>query len=873
MEQFDKDFLKRGLTHLEAKERQRLTGKNAITGKKRLSALARFMLQFGDVMVLILIAAASISIVLGIVEQSFSEIIDGFVIFVIVWFNALFGFLQENKAIASIESLQKLTASISTVRREGEVIRIKSEDLVVGDVVLLEAGATLAADIILTETHSLMIDESSITGESVPAQKNHKKISSDLVAMADRQDQAYSGTHVTYGRGEGVVIACGNNTHIGKIAALVQSEVDEKTPLEKNIAAVGKIITFVVLGVAALIFVAEMLLSDARLVDAFMTAVAISVAAIPESLPAVITIIMALGVTRLAKKKAIVKKLHAVETLGSCNVICSDKTGTLTQNIMTVQKLFANGTELGSDCQTQEVQELLMAMVLCNDAEQSKHDFIGDPTEIALLKYAQQHKIIKTELESTCARISELPFDSHRKLMTTLNDCTGKKVQFTKGGVDEVLKRCTHILINGKKKPITNEHILQIRAANKMFASEALRVLAYAMKKVTAAVFEPTETDLVFVGLTGMIDPPRKEVKQAVAKCNAAGMRAIMITGDHKLTAFAIAKEIGIAEHEDQVITGEELDKLSYEQLLLKLPALAVFARVSPNHKMQIIKALKSMGKVVAMTGDGVNDAPAIKAADIGVGMGITGTDITKEAADIIIADDNFATIVVAVEEGRKIYKNIQKTIRFLFTTNFAEIMSLFIASVVFPKYVFLLPLQILFVNLVTDSLPAIALGVELPEKSLMKESPREVGKHIFAGGVGTNIIVQGMFQTIILIAVYTIGLLNSVPPVATTMVFYALNLMQMLHLFSVRTASSVFASNPFKNKMVIASSAVIVGSILLLNFTALGQLLKLTRLTSFQWYVVLIGSFSLVLFNEIYRIIQNAWQHKKQKAKRQQLA
>lgn len=866
--QFDEEFLKNGLTQEEAARRLVKNGKNVISSKKKISPLVRFALQFGDFMVIILMISAAISVVLGFVEKSGSEMVDGLVIFAIVLFNAFFGFIQENKAIASIESLQKMTGNVSHVRRNGEIIKINSEDLVVGDVLVLEAGTTLSADVVLTESHSLMIDESAFTGESVPVQKDHTKVSNDSTAIGDRLDQAFSGTHVAYGRGEGVVIACGNHTHIGKIASLVQSEIDEKTPLEKSIASIGKVITFIVLGVAVLIFLAEMLLKpNPNFIEAFMTAVAISVAAIPESLPAVITIIMALGVTRLAKQKAIVKKLHAVETLGCCEVICSDKTGTLTQNVMTVIKLFANDAIYEEEFEKSELDDLLRTMVLCNDAEESKGSFIGDPTEIALLEFAQTLGFQKDELELAFKRTSEIPFDSNRKLMTTLNLTNDQFLQHTKGGVDEVLSKCSHILLNGKIKPLTQAHIESVKKANESFASQALRVLAFAIKKVKSQEDRLSEQDMIFVGLSGMIDPPRKEVKLAVEKCKKAGMRAIMITGDHKHTAFAIAKEIGIAQHESEVITGQELDELSEEQLVLRIDKLKVFARVSPNHKVQIVKAFKRLGKVVAMTGDGVNDAPAIKSADIGVGMGITGTDITKEAADIIISDDNFATIVLAVEEGRKIYQNIQKTVQYLLTTNFAEIFSLLIATLLFPQFVFLYPLQILFVNLVTDSLPAIALGVENTEKSLMKNPPRDANKNIFAGGVGINILVQGLFQTAILLFVFFIGLLTSAQSVAITMVFYALNIIQLLHLLSVRTKGSVFASNPFQNKIVIAAMLVNIGSILLLALTPIGKIFKVVQLNASQWLIVLLSSGMIVVFNEIYRLILKAV-HRNKKAK-----
>ncbi|MFA6860678.1 MAG: cation-translocating P-type ATPase [Clostridia bacterium] len=850
------DAYQNGLSFEEATYRLVRDGKNVIQGKKKISALVRFLFQFGNIMVIILIISAGVSITLGLLEKSNSEVIDGVVIFAIVLFNAFFGFIQENKAIASIESLKKLSGSTALVRRSGEVVRIKSEDVVVGDTMILESGMVLCADIVLIQSHSLMMNESALTGESVPVSKNYKKIPNEQAGIGEKVNQAFCGTVVSYGRGEGIVTACGNNTQIGKIATMVQNETDERTPLEKSIESVGKIITYIVLFIAALIFVIEVLRPNSHIIDALMTAVAISVAAIPESLPAVITIIMSLGVTRLAKKKAIVKKLHAVETLGCCDVICSDKTGTLTENVMTVKEIFVSMvTKKDVFERTPDFEVLLKTMCLCNDSEKTKKGYVGDPTETALVEFADLQGFLKSSLDKTNKRVGEIPFESNRKLMTTLNFDNEKYIQYTKGGVDEVLKRCSQILINGTVVPLTEEHIMEIKKTNNEFASRALRVLAYATKELFGELLEPEEKELTFVGLSGMIDPPRKEVAEAVKKCVRAGMRAIMITGDHRHTAFAIAKEVGIATKEEEVITGEELDKLSEEEFIQKIKDIRVFARVSPNHKVLIVKAFKTLGKTVVMTGDGVNDAPSIKAASIGVGMGITGTDITKEAADIVVTDDNFATIVVAIEEGRKIYRNIQKAIKYLFTTNFAEIFSLFIATLIFPEYLLLLPLQILFINLLTDSLPAIALGVEAPESNLMNEKPRLANKNLFYGGVGSGIIIQGLFQTFLILSVFIVGLIISSPQVASTMVFYSLNIIQILHMFSVRTYGCPFASNPFKNKLIIWAVLVDVVSVLALIFTPLGQIFKLVPLFANQWLFVIVLSVLILPLNELYRV------------------
>ena len=767
---------KNGLSNDEAKIRLEKEGLNQPKEVKKKNAFLKFLAQFKDIMIIILIVAAVISIAVAIKENQTSELVDGFIILGIVLINAIIGFLQENKAENALEKLKSLTKPEAKVLRDGELVKISSPFLVKGDVVILEAGDIVPADLRILESANLNCDESSLTGESNPVSKSAEYKCSSSAALADRKNMLYSGNIITNGRAVAVVVATGADTEIGKIANMLATTEKEVTPLQKNIATVGKIITIIVLCVAVITFVCEIVLRpEEPIIEAFLIAVALAVAAIPESLPAVITIIMSMGVTKLAKKKAIVKHLHAVETLGCCEVICSDKTGTLTQNLMTVQALYYDNklTEAVNDATSTTFLQMLKCMTLCNDSVQNKATFMGDPTETALCYFSQKCGFSKKEAEKKFERLDEISFDSNRKLMSTLNRTDDGEFVFTKGAVDNILRICDKIQINDKIFPLTDEIISQISIANNQMADKALRVLGFAYKK-NSSEKQVWEEELIFLGMVGMIDPPRQEVKNAVIKCNKAGMRAVMITGDHKNTAFAIAKEIGIAKSIDEVMLGVELDKLSDEEFIERLKTTSVFARVSPENKVRIVQAFKKLGKVVAMTGDGVNDAPSLKTASIGVGMGITGTDVTKEVADIIVTDDNFATIVLAVEEGRKIYKNIQKTIKFLFSANLAEVLSIFIATLAFPQFIFLLPVQILFVNLITDSLPAIAMGFEPAEKDLMNEKPRDSKKTLFSDGVGISIIINGFFQALLILTSYTLGLkIFNDDKIASTMAYF----------------------------------------------------------------------------------------------------
>ncbi len=818
---------------------------------KRPSLISRFFRQLGDLMIIILLLASAVSIIIGIVKNSASEIVDGLIILAIVLMNAIFGTVQEYKAEKSIEALNSLTRPECYCKREGSLKKINTQDLVIGDVVLLEAGTIVPADLRLIETHQMKVDESSLTGESYEVEKDAQHICGGDVPLGERKNMAYKGSTISCGRGYGVVVALGSDTELGKIATVLKDNASELTPLQKSIKDVGKILTYLVLGIAAITFVIEIIISPMNIMDAFLTAVAISVAAIPESMPAVITIIMSLGVARLAKQKAIVRKMHSVETLGCCEVICSDKTGTITQNKMEVVSIYSNNRIQNGKFVLDDVsKKMVLAALLCNDTNLSKGKVLGDPTEVALTELGKKLKMDKFVLEKECKRLDEIPFDSSRKLMSVLCDVDGR-VMFTKGGADRLLSKCDKILINDRVLPLDENMRNKIVEANISLSDKALRVIGFAYKPCPGSM---SEEGLIFLGLMGMIDPPRKEIKEAVKKCKRAGMRPVMITGDYSNTALAIAKEIGLASSAKEVVCGDELAKMSDAQLDEKIKTCCVFARVSPEDKVRIVEAFKRAGKVVAMTGDGVNDAPSLKKASIGIGMGKSGTDVAKEVSDIIITDDNFATIVLAVEEGRKIYGNIQKTVKFLFSANLAELLSLFIVTIIFPQYVYLYPVQILFVNLITDSLPAIALGIEQPEADLMLQKPRDKKKGLFADGIGVSILVLGFIQTLIVVIAYILGIMWYGESVAVTMAFYSLNIVQMFYLASMRTNAPFYKSRPHKNPFFFLSLAFCFGLIALFAFTPLRSILSLAQLTGKQWGIVFGLSSSMFIFSEVYK-------------------
>lgn len=863
-----------GLTQEEAQERLRRNGKNALLEAKPKSWLQRFFSQMKDLMIIVLLVAAFISAVLSIAQGEYTELIDSGIILLIVVLNAVIGTVQESKADEAMRELTKMNKPYAKVMRNGEVASIKCEDLVVGDLVLLEAGDVVPADIRLLTSKSLKIDEATLTGESVPAEKDCNAELEEKTPLGDRKTMAYSTGVVSYGRGSGIVVAVGMDTEVGKIAGMLNTQEKNETPLSKQLSKTAKYLSIIVMAIAVIIFVVGLINRDPNqsvvqsVIDNFMVAVAIAVAAIPEGLPAVVTIVLAIGVKKMSERKSIVKNLPAVETLGCCEVICSDKTGTLTLNQMTVQKLYTLNSGLYYDEKVPNgfSENMLMnGLVLCNDtSEGALGKLVGDPTETALIAYARAIGFAPRTVRKNNNRIDEIPFDSKRKLMTVVcENVDGNKISYTKGAVDVLLKRCSKILDGQKERPITEEDIDAIRKTNSGMCKEALRVLALGYKTTYLKSHDRLEEDIVFVGLVGMIDPPRAEVKDAVATCKKAGMSAVMITGDHLDTAVAIAKQIGIFGKGDKAITGAELDKMSEEEFLKDLRQYKVFARVSPENKVRIVNAYKKFNIIVAMTGDGVNDAPSIKTADIGIGMGITGTDVSKGAADIVLADDNFATIIAAVEEGRKVYSNIKKAVQYLLSANIAEVLCLFIATI-FLKVEFLTAVMILWINLVTDSFPALALGVEAVEKDIMSMPPRKPKASLFAGKTGLDILIQGGFQTILTMLSFCIG--GYILPdgvmnhgVAMTMAFLTLALIQLFHAYNTKSQHhSLFASNPFKNKLL--NYATLAGfALTAFTFIPVFQsFFGTTSLNLTEFLIAVACAIAIIPVVEIQKLIEN---------------
>ena len=803
----------RGLAAAEAEKRLEANGKNKLKAAKKDSLIKRFFMQMADPMILILLAAAAISAVTSVYEGEAPT--DVFIILFVVIVNAVLGVYQESKAEKAIEALQEMSAATSKVLRDGEVVQIKSEDLVVGDVVLLEAGDAVPADGRLLESASLKIEEAALTGESVPVNKFidiiHLRDGVE-VPLGDRKNMVYMGSTVVYGRGSFVVTATGMDTEMGKIADALANAAEGQTPLQIKLTQLSKILTWMVLGICAVIFAVQLLRYGRgfdTVMHAFMVAVSLAVAAIPEGLAAVVTVVLSIGVTNMSKRNAIIRRLTAVETLGCAQIICSDKTGTLTQNKMTVVDHFGENENL-----------LASAMALCSDAELNADGSVtGEPTEAALVAYAAKLGLKKTALKTEFPRIGEAPFDSMRKMMSTLHKAGGRVVQYTKGAPDEVLRRCTRYIKDGHELPMTENVRAEILAANKAMADRALRVLAAALRtydRMPASTEPETlENELCFVGLVGMIDPVRPEVGAAIEECHRAGIRAIMITGDHIDTATAIAKELGILEGGKRAITGAELSAMNDAEFEKVFRDIAVYARVQPEHKTRIVNAWRGAGYVTAMTGDGVNDAPSIKSADIGVGMGITGTDVTKNVADMVLADDNFATIVGAVEEGRRIYDNIRKAIQFLLGSNMSEVLSIFTATLL--GFTILEPVHLLWINLVTDCFPALALGMEKAEPGIMKRKPRPAKAGIFAGGMGFDIAYQGLMISALTIASYFIGhfmesglweITESAD--AMTMAFLTMSMAEIFHSFNMRSQRgsliSLKTTNALLNGAAIAS-------------------------------------------------------------------
>ncbi|MDR0850827.1 MAG: calcium-translocating P-type ATPase, PMCA-type [Christensenellaceae bacterium] len=870
-----------GLSDEEAKIRLKKYGENKLPEIKKPSMFLRFIKQFKDIMIIILVAAAVVSLFVGLFSAhgDMTEVIDAIIIIIIVLINAFMGLVQEMKAENAMESLKKMSEPTARVIRGGKRMSIPTHEIVVGDTIVLEAGDIVPADILLTEIASLRCSEAALTGESGAARKEAGVVLPKKTPIGDRRNMCFSGSTVAYGRGVGIAVATGVEAEIGKIATMLGSKETDKTPLEKSLVKLGGIITISVLAIAAVIFAVDIFVKPGEPLNAFLTAVALAVAAIPESLPAVVTIILSLGVMRLAKKNVIIKRLHAVETLGCCDVICSDKTGTITQNKMTVREVYLDGRLIVTeefDPQVPNSINLLKCMTLCNDSHKHDEVYLGDPTETALAEFAEKFDYKKRGLEMKHKRLGEIPFDSQRKLMSTANIDGERVVVYTKGAADEILKRVTHIIINGTRRKITDEDKQVIMNIASTMGHKALRVLGYAISDfsgVSAQHIEAgdiAEKNLTFVGLSGMMDPPRAEVEEAIKKCKTAGMKAVMITGDHMDTAYAIAKELKMIKSREEVIEGAYLDKFNDEELKVEIVRFSVFARVSPEHKVRIVRALRANGKVVAMTGDGVNDAPSIKSAHIGIGMGITGTEVTKEVADMVLTDDNFATIVVGVEEGRKIFSNIQKTIQFLLSCNIAEVLVLFSLTLAYPELTVLLPIQILFINLVTDTLPAVALGMENAERNVMMRPPRRSSASIIGGRIGVNILYQGIFEAIIVVGAFMAGLymFNS-DVIAATMVFISLNLIQILHMFNVRTTGSVFKSNPFKNKMFWIAFIIGLALIAVVCFVPfMSYLFQVAELSLMQWIVTIVMSLMIIPVCEIVKFFQKL--SDKRKAKEQ---
>lgn len=802
-----------GLSEAEAAARIAKYGENKLAEKKKKSMFARFLEQLKDVMIIILIIAAIISLVIAITEGDPMEFIEPALIFLIVILNAIMGMVQESKAEKALDALKNMSAPHARVIRDGKERLIAATELVPGDMIKLEAGDFVPADARLIKSVNLKSEESALTGESVPAEKDAEAEVKENASIGDRANMVFSGCSITYGTALAVVTGTGMNTEMGKIANLLAGEKETKTPLQLKLAQLGKWLGIVALAACAVVFVVG-LIEQKEIMEMFMTSVSLAVSAIPEGLPAIVTIVLSIGVTRMVKKNAIIKRLPAVETLGSASVICSDKTGTLTQNRMTLVKTYTDGGELKEldfENMPEDVKRLLTWGTLCCDGsvliENGKETHIGDPTETAIVLAAHKAGEEKDELNAQYPRVAELPFDSDRKLMTTVNMINGKPVAIVKGAFDVMAKRC----VAGD--------IEAARRVNDEMGAQALRVLAVGYKELKEVPEQPSsenlETGLTFIGLVGMIDPPRPEAKAAVAVCRKAGIKPVMITGDHVVTASAIARELGILEEGDKALTGAELDAMTDEELDREVEHISVYARVSPENKIRIVKAWQKKGKVVSMTGDGVNDAPALKAADIGCAMGITGTDVAKGAADMTLTDDNFATIVDAVKEGRGIYANIRKVVGFLLGTNISEILVVFLAMVIWQISPFI-SIQLLWINLVTDSLPAIALGMEAVEKDVMNRKPKPKEESMFAHGYGVRITLQGCMFAALTLAAYFIGeaLTGGSPAGGSTLAFLTLSLSQVIHAYNMRSEHSLFKIGPFSNHklnwVTLISSALI---------------------------------------------------------------
>ena len=860
-----------GLTSAQASERLARDGGNMLAHEKKESLVKRFFKQLLDPMIIILIAAAIISAVIAVLAKEFPS--DVIIILSVVIINTVLGVYQESKAEKAIEALQKMAAATSKTLRDGKIVSVKSEDLAVGDVVLLEAGDAVPADCRIFECASMKIEEAALTGESVPVGKViHKLVGSEGedISLGDRKNMVYMGSTVVYGHGKAVVVATGMQTEMGKIAHAIATAEQGQTPLQIKLNQLSKVLSILVIGISVFIFIFRIVMQSINglpidisfTLDVFMLAVSLAVAAIPEGLVAVVTIVLSIGVTNMSKKNAIIRKLTAVETLGCTQIICSDKTGTLTQNKMTVIDHYG-----------EDEAKLARALTLCTDAEIDLDGVVkGEPTEVALVNYALSLDLNKNELKVLAPRVSEAPFDSVRKMMSTVHSEGDSFIQYTKGAPDEILKKCVSAEIEGNIVPMTKDIMDKIISENKRMADKALRVLAAAYKKYDTlpASVEPEdlEKELVFVGLAGMIDPVRPEVEAAIKECRGAGITPIMITGDHRDTAVAIALELGIIEDASQAITGAQLSKISDEDFANSVDKYFVYARVQPEHKVRIVKAWQNKGMITAMTGDGVNDAPSIKIADIGIGMGITGTDVTKNVADMVLADDNFATIVTAVGEGRRVYDNIRKAIQFLLSSNLSEVLAIFTATLM--SFTILKPVHLLWINLVTDSLPALALGLEKPERDIMKRSPRPTTDGVFAGGVGVDLVYQGVLVTLLTLAAYFIGvrLENGVWQImqsddGITMAFLTMSMCEIFHSFNMRSQRKSIIVMGLRGShngyLYLATLASLILTTLVIYVPFLADAFDFTHINSLEYGVAMALAFSVIPIVEFIKFFQRA--------------
>lgn len=880
----------KGLSNSDVEERREKYGYNELSEGKRKSTFIKFLEQFKDFMIIILIIAAIISGVVGYIQGE--GITDSIIIMIVVVANAIIGVMQENKAEKSLEALKKLSSYSAKVLRNGNIDVVASRDLVPGDIVILETGDYVPADIRLIEAINLKAQESSLTGESVPVEKNTAIIENIEAGLGDRTNMVFSSSLITYGRGKGIVVETGMNTEVGKIAGILNNTEKNETPLQMRLNKLGKTLGIASIIICVIIFIIGLLYGK-DIIEMFMTAVSLAVAVIPEGLAAVSTIVLAIGVQRMVKKNAIVKKLPAVETLGSSTVICSDKTGTLTQNKMTIQKLFYNNTlkeidKIDLNTEDKELEKLVYCSMMCNDTKVgADNKLTGDPTETALVDMGFKLDF-KPDLFEQMPRVQEIPFDSERKLMTTIVKYNENKyIVYTKGGVDELLEKCNSYIINDVIKYDIENYAKTIKENNNIMAQEALRVLAMAYKELdhipSDEELNHVEEDLIYIGMCGMIDPPREEVKNAVAKCKEAGIKTIMITGDHKTTAVAIAKQLGILEDGEEAVTGSDVEKMSQEELIKRVENIRVYARVSPEHKVRIVKAWQAHGEIVAMTGDGVNDAPALKTSDIGCAMGIVGTDVAKEAADVILTDDNFATIVAAVEEGRRIYDNILKAIQFLLSSNVGEVVLLFVAILITPllSKLFgidinliepLLPIHILWINLVTDSLPALALAFDPANKDIMKREPIKANSGIFTKGRTWRIIYQGLMIGLLTLTAFIIGISTKNPPViegltpeevrveiGQTMAFVVLAFAELMHVFNIRNdKESIFKTGIGGNKQlfwaILASSALMIVILAIEPLRAIFSIPILPIENIFEIIILILAPVAIV---EIFKLLK----------------